>query len=47
VSAEDTAIFILPDRPAFQPFNRLDEAGKEQGTGIGPLMTKRRSVAAR
>ncbi len=44
VCVNDTGIGLTPDQLShlFQPFNRLgQEAGPEQGTGIGLVMTKR------
>jgi CheY-like chemotaxis protein len=44
INVRDTGAGLSPDRLAqlFQPFNRLgQEAGGEQGTGIGLVMTKR------
>ncbi|MBA5689794.1 ATP-binding protein [Rugamonas apoptosis] len=44
VSVQDTGLGLLPEQLAllFQPFNRLgQEAGAEEGTGIGLVVTKR------
>jgi CheY-like chemotaxis protein len=44
ISVRDTGAGLAPDQVAqlFQPFNRLGkEAGKEEGTGIGLVVTKR------
>ncbi len=44
ISVRDTGAGLPPDKllQLFQPFNRLgQEAGKEQGTGIGLVMSKR------
>jgi CheY-like chemotaxis protein len=44
ISVRDTGAGLVPEQVAqlFQPFNRLGkEAGKEEGTGIGLVVTKR------
>ena len=44
LSVQDTGLGLRPEQLAllFQPFNRLgQEAGKEEGTGIGLVVTKR------